>query len=395
MQQTVLIQINAAGRAPCEGLASLAPDREGQIMLSLRFRTAAAVIAVAAVIAPVAPAQQASPPILQSDAAGPALTQQQLDQLVAPVALYPDPLLVDIMTAATYPLEVVEAQRWVSDPANAALKGDALTKALAALDWDPSVKSLVPFPKVLQMLDAHLDWTQRLGEAFLAQQADVMDAVQRMRRRAEEAGSLKTTPQEAVTDANGIIAIAPPAQMIYVPVYDAWCVYGPWPYAVYPPYYFEPWPGECLPSAFVVGFDLGIFWPFIFWEWGFFDWRHHHIGIHHHQWDLFGHGRMGDVWQHQPEHRGGVPYRDLRNARQFQPQRDYQRSFRGYERRGGEAAPTLRPTPPAFGNYGSGREMRMQSERGQESLRPPSGGAPSLGGGHGGVGHGGYGGFRR
>jgi hypothetical protein len=118
------------------------------------------------------------------------LTAEQFDQLVAPIALYPDPLIAQILMAATYPLEVVEADRWLQIPANAALRGDALTAALQQLPWDPSIKSLVPFPQLLHMMDANLQWTEQLGDAFLAQQADVMDAVQRLRKRAQAAGAL-------------------------------------------------------------------------------------------------------------------------------------------------------------------------------------------------------------
>ena len=128
-----------------------------------------------------------------------ALTAEQLDQLVAPIALYPDPLIAQILMAATYPLEVVEADRWLRIPANAALKGDALTAALQQQPWDPSVKSLVPFPQLLRMMDSNLHWTEQLGDAFLAQQADVMDAVQRLRQRAQAAGSLASTPQQTVS----------------------------------------------------------------------------------------------------------------------------------------------------------------------------------------------------
>jgi hypothetical protein len=126
-------------------------------------------------------------------------TAAELDQLLAPVALYPDQLLGQILMASTYPLEVVEAARWVEDPNNARLKGDQLAAALQGKDWDPSVKSLAPFPQILRMMDDRLDWMQKLGDAFLAQQNEVMDSVQRLRRQAEEAGTLQSSPQQTVT----------------------------------------------------------------------------------------------------------------------------------------------------------------------------------------------------
>src|SRR5450631_384823 len=124
------------------------------------------------------------------------LSPAQLDQLTASVALYSDPLLAAVLTAATYPLEVVEAARWLEDPANAALTGDQLASALQQQPWDASVKSLMSFPDVLRTMNGNLQWTERLGDAFLAQQADVMDSVQRLRRRATAAGALASTSQQ-------------------------------------------------------------------------------------------------------------------------------------------------------------------------------------------------------
>ena len=135
------------------------------------------------------------------------LTAEQLDRLVAPIALYPDPLIAQILMAATYPLEVVEADRWLQIPGNAALKGDALIAALQQQHWDPSIKSLVSFPRFLHTMDANLDWTEQLGDAFLARQANVMDAVQRLRQRAQAAGSLASTPQQTVSTEDQEIAI--------------------------------------------------------------------------------------------------------------------------------------------------------------------------------------------
>jgi len=147
---------------------------------------------------PPAPAPQAeSPTAPQTKPASP-LSHARLGQMLAPIALYPDELLADILMAATYPLDVVEAARWLQDPQNAAVKGDQLFAALQQKSWDPSVKSLAPFPRILRMLDASLEWTEQLGEAYLADPAALMDAVQRLRHRAQSAGRLVTTPQEIV-----------------------------------------------------------------------------------------------------------------------------------------------------------------------------------------------------
>ena len=145
---------------------------------------------------PAAP-QAESPTAPQTKTASP-LSPARLGQMLAPIALYPDDLLADVLAAATYPLDVVEAARWLQDPQNAALKGDQLFAALQQKSWDPSVKSLALFPRILRMLDANLEWTEQLGEAYLADPAALMDAVQRLRRRAQSAGRLVTTPQEIV-----------------------------------------------------------------------------------------------------------------------------------------------------------------------------------------------------
>jgi hypothetical protein len=346
----------------------------------------------------------APPPQLDAPAqdAAASLTPDQLDQLVAPVALYDDALLADVLTASTYPLEVVEAHRWVGDPENAALAGDALASALANLDWDPSVKSLVPFPDVLANMDDHLDWTERLGEAFIAQQGDVMDAVQRLRHRAQVAGTLKTSPQEAVANDGGDVTISPPPDdMIYVPSYDPWCAFGAWPYQIDGPYYYTPWAGACGPDDYDIAFDAGLLLPFGYWDWGYFDWRGHHIRIRRGRYDAYHAGHQvalpdrgnpgrghGDVWTHDPAHRDGVPYRDPRNEQQFPSRVGDGQSFRGYDN---GAAPfgSSHPVAPAFESFGSGRDVQIQSQRGQTSrgFGGFPGGGHFSGGGHVGGGH--------
>ena len=165
--------------------------------------------------------------------------QEELDQMIAPIALYPDSLLTQILMASTYPLEVVQADRWAKQ--NKDMKGDALAKALEAQPWDPSVKSLVNFPQVLAMMSEKLDWTQKLGDAFLAQQKDVMGTVQKLRAKAQAAGNLKTTKEQVVKVEKEVIIIEPAnPQVVYVPTYNPTVVYGAWPYPAYPPTPYYP-----------------------------------------------------------------------------------------------------------------------------------------------------------
>src|SRR5262245_35169707 len=170
------------------------------------------------------------------------LSMEQLDSLTAPIALYPDTLLAQVMIASTYPAEVAQAAQWAQQ--NSSLKGAALDSALQQQTWDPSVKALVQTPSVLQQMSSKMDWTQQLGDAVIAQQGDVMDSVQRLRQRAQGAGNLMTTEQQrVVTQGTGstqtiVIEQADP-QVLYVPSYQPQVVYGSWPYPSYPPYY---WP---------------------------------------------------------------------------------------------------------------------------------------------------------
>ena len=212
--------------------------------------------------------QPAAPPAAstQQPAAPPTFKQEELDQILAPIALYPDSLIAQILMASTFPLEVVQAERFAKQ--NASLKGEALTKALESQSWDPSVKSLVNFPQVLTMMNEKLDWTQKLGDAFLAQQKPVMDTIQSLRAKAQAAGNLKTTKEQTVIVEEKIIKIEPAnPQVIYVPTYNPTVVYGAWPYPAYPPYYYYP-PGYVATTtafAFASGVALGAAWGY---AWG-------------------------------------------------------------------------------------------------------------------------------
>ena len=186
--------------------------------------------------------------IAQQAQANAVFKPEELEQILAPIALYPDSLVAQILMASTYPLEVVQADRWAKQ--NASLKGEALTKALEAQDWDPSVKSLVNFPQVLTMMSEKLEWTQKLGDAFLEQQKPVMDTIQSLRAKAQAAGNLQTTKEQTVIVEEKIIKIEPASpQVVYVPSYNPTVVYGAWPYPTYPPYSYYP-PGYVASSMF-------------------------------------------------------------------------------------------------------------------------------------------------
>jgi Protein of unknown function (DUF3300) len=200
---------------------------------------------------------------------------EELQQLVAPIALYPDQLVAQILAASTFPEQVVEADRWVQ--ANPGLKGAALAQAADQQPWDSSVKALTAFPAVLGNMDKNLSWTSSLGDAYYNQQQNVMDAVQAMRQRASQAGNLKSTPQQAVTDQDSTISIEPTAtDVVYVPAYDPWLVYGT-PIVAWPGWY--PYPGIWFGGpylSFGVGFGIGFFGGFG-WGWNHwgFDWHNH------------------------------------------------------------------------------------------------------------------------
>jgi hypothetical protein len=244
----------------------------------------------------------------------PAFSRQELDQMLAPVALYPDPLLSQVLMAATYPLEVVQAARW--SRANPNLRGQDAVRAVEPMDWDPSVKSLVAFPQVLHRMDENLDWTQRLGEAFLEQEPHVMEAIQGLRQRAEQEGYLRSNERMQVTRQDEHILIEPAQpQVVYVPYYDPTVAYGPWWWPAYPPVYWGPPPGYYAWPGYAPGFFWGtgiaISWGFFF---GHFDWRHHHVKVvhvdHRHPVQKAPHSQPVK-WQHNPVHRRNVPYRHM------------------------------------------------------------------------------------
>jgi hypothetical protein len=432
-----------------------------------------AVVTLAVVIAvPVWGADEANPegapPAAQSAKFSPA----QIEQLVAPVALYPDGLAVQILMAATYPLEIVEAARWRAK--NASLKDEALDQALESRNWDPSVESLTHFPELLQRMSDNLDWTKDLGDAFLGQKDEVLEGVQRMRAKAYEAGTLKTTKEQVVTreivQEKEIIRVEPAdPQVVYVPTYSPSEAYGS-TWATPAPYYpaMMAYPPGYVAGASLLSFGAGMAVGAA--VWGDCDWGHNEVynngggGGNNQNVNINkeknvdrskdrGKDRTNrdggrQKWQHSPEHRGGVGYRDQASAKKFQGRdqvasrdranRDTARGFdrsqaggarpsqspaggrqegasrpgagpgqgggrpgSGGQRPGGSASPQPAtrpggsgPRPPtsdrggAFGGYESGRSAREASARGASSR----GGSSYAGGGRGGGGGGSRGG---
>jgi len=246
-------------------------------------------------------------------------TQQELDQMLAPIALYPDPLLSQILMASTYPLEVVKAARW--SRAHPQLQGDEAVRAAVNEDWDPSVKSLVAFPRVLAMMDERIDWTEQLGEAFLAQEPHVMDTIQSLRERAYAAGNLSSNADTLIAREGSQLVIQPANPVVmYVPYYDPWVVYGTWWWPAYPPVYWAPWPGYVRP-----GISVGIYWGsgitlstgFFF---GAFDWHRHQVDVVYVN-NYYYRPRVSHSaplrWRHETEHRRGVPYRHEELRRRY------------------------------------------------------------------------------
>ncbi len=407
-------------------------------------------------------AQDAPTEVSTQKAPAQVFKQEELDQLVAPIALYPDNVLTQILISSTYPLEVIQAERWMKK--NKDLKGDALKAALDKQSWDDSVKALVPFPDVLNMMSEKLEWTQKLGDAFLAQQKDVMDTVQKLRRKAAESGNLKSSKEQEVKKEGDIIIIQPAnPEVVYVPVYNPTVVYGPWPYPAYPPYpvYVYP-PPAAVAFSFTMGVAIGAAW---------------HGAYYHNNWHggtvvvtppprpmpppggrpggpggpggIGGPGGPGgpgsspslgrpstlpstggpgatppgggdraQQWNHNPEHRQGVAYRDTATRDKYSPTNraavDNRMNYRGYDKTGAgmtdrtanrqpaqgqdrmsnRSGPGTASRDNAFGGMDQGGQVNRDSARGHQSLssaqsrgggysRPSGGGGMSRGGGGG------------
>ncbi len=345
----------------------------------------------------------ATPSRADAQDAAPQFSTEQLEQLVAPIALYPDAVLTQLLMASTYPLEIVEADRWLAR--NPSLAGDALDKALLEEDWDASVKGLCHTPDVIKKMSENLDWTQDLGDAFLAQQQELMDTVQRMRGKAYDAGNLETTEQMVVTQQpDKIIVIESPSpEVVYVPTYSPTVVYGAWSYPTYyyPPMYVPPPPGYGL-MTFGFGMAVGAaIWGDSHWGWGDTD-----IKIDVDRYNEFNRNtninadrdrvsaRGGDnrsSWQHNPSHRKGVNYGNQNVARQYGAREGQSRVSRDQTR--GRSVPASAQTRAQAGSRARGATAmsgsrnagfdRAASSRGSMSRGTSSFGGARAGGGGG------------
>jgi hypothetical protein len=380
----------------------------------------------------------AIPPGLMAQEAnqgGPAFRPEEIDQLLAPIALYPDALLAQVLTSSTYPLEIVQAGRFVQQ--NKDLKGDKLLAAAKDKDWEPSVKAMLSFPDVLLMMNDQLEWTEKLGNAFLGQQKDVMASVQRLRKKAQQAGNLKTTKEQKVVvepQTQYIVIESPSPQVVYVPTYNTTVVYGTWAYPAYPP---PPvYPPSYVAGTALVAFGVGVAVGAAasgYGAWGC-GWGHNDVTVNYTQQNNFTKNNYNNAqkyqvnpnnknqsWQHNPEHRKGAQYPNQATAQKYGQQRaatgarptatsgagglgagtgaqgagrpqtsDMSRGGAGAGgakpqtadlSRGGAATGSGKPQTSAqqsaFSGSGNGGSERASSNRGQESRSSMSGGGAS------------------
>ena len=334
-------------------------------------------------------------------------TPEQLQQLVAPIALYPDSLVAQILAASTFPDQIVLADRWMQ--AHPDLQDSALGQAVDQQPWDPSVKALTAFPSVLGNMDKNLSWTSFLGDAYYNQQQDVMNAVQVMRQRAQEAGNLQTTPEQSVETQDSAIAIQPAApDVVYVPAYNPWLVYGA-PIVAWPGWY--PYPGIWFNGPYLtfgIGFGIGFFGGFG-WGWGHwgFDWNHRYPIYNHERYysrsNTFYNrsnyyraggerGVQANVQHGMNVSRGATPERantehggGTYNSPGAATHSGNAEAARGYAEPHGESG----VNSGAFSNYDHGGQARSYSSRGSSSLGGGTAGGTHGGGGHGGGAHGG------
>jgi Protein of unknown function (DUF3300) len=332
------------------------------------------------------------------------LPPEELDSLVAPIALYPDPLLAQTLAASTYPLEVVQLQQWMNN--NKSLQGKALADAVAKQPWDPSIQALVEFPDVVQRMAGNIQWTTDLGNAFLAQQSDVMDAVQRMRAKAQGKGTLKTSAQQtvqtqAVDGGKQVITIQQPnPDVIYVPSYDPAVVYGPPPPAY--PYYPYTYPGYVPGTALAWGAGIALgaaawgAWGGGGWGWNC-GWGHGNVDVNvnnkyvnnynknvNKNFNQANFNKQGGQWQHNPQHRGNAPYGDRGTANKFggnARQQPGNRPGGGAGTRPGGGGAGTRPGGGGAGTRPGGGGAGTRPGGGAAGTRPGGGGAGTRPGG--------------
>ena len=331
-------------------------------------------------------------------AAPPPFTAEELDALVAPIALYPDSLLSQILMASTYPLEVVQAARWAK--ANPDVKGDAALKKVENETWDVSVKSLTAFPNVLEMMNEKLDWTQKLGDAFLGQQKDVLAAAQRLRQMAKSSGNLESNQQQVVrSEAQAIIIEPAQPQTIYVPAYNPTVVYGAWPYPAYPPYYYPGVAAWYPGTALVRGFAWGVGFAAAGAMFGNTNWGGGNVNVNVNRATSIDRNysrntaNTGGNWQHNAQHRGNTAYRDQGSRERFgNKQADNARNdFRGRE--GGDRGGAGGRDGVGGDRGGAGGRDGVGGDRGGAGGRDGVGGDRGSAGDRGGIGgdHGGAG----
>lgn len=306
---------------------------------TIQALTAALLLAFGADAA-AAPPSTPSRPAAGSTAATASFSKEQLDQMLAPVALYPDSLLAQVLMASSYPGDVSDAVAW--SKAHPDAKGEDAVRQVAAQAWDPSVQSLVAFPQLLAVLGQDPAWVQKMGDAFLAQPDAVMDSVQRLRRQAEAAGNLKTNEQQKVATQPGAESWTPPTiviesaqpDVVYVPSYNPSVVYGSWAYPAYPPYYYPP-PPYYYPGGALLSFGIGVAVGGALW--GDLDWGHGDIDIDVNRYNEFNSNRQinrnDSKWKHNAANRDGVPYRDSATRERFAGQRDGTAQREGYRGR--------------------------------------------------------------
>jgi Protein of unknown function (DUF3300) len=296
---------------------------------------------------------------------------QELQQLVAPIALYPDALVAQILAASTYPTEIVEADRWMQS--HSSLKGEELAKEVDKQDWDPSVKAMAQFPSVLENMDKNLSWTSSLGEAYATQPQDVTDAVQTMRQEARKAGNLDSNEQEKVTTQGNTIVIEPAnPEVVYVPAYDPWLVYGA-PIVAYPGWYPVPgifWGGVGL--SFGIGFGLGFFGGFG-WGWGHwgYDWHGRRAFFDHHVYVSHSHEFGHEGFHHGDFGHGGVHGGGFHGSSSFHGSSGFHGSASSHAQSGTHSG--------AFSGFDHGGNARGFSSRGRSSF---GGGSHGGGGRH-------------
>lgn len=356
---------------------------------------AAVPVAPAPAAAPVAPAPPQPPPVPQPQSQA-VFSTEQLDQMLAPLALYPDSLLAQVLMATTYPGNVADAAAW--SKAHPKVSGDDAVKQVADQPWDPSVQSLVAFPAVLATLEQDPAWVQRVGDAFLAQPDAVMDSIQRLRRQAQAAGNLQSNEQQTVTvkpaapppaenssssttvvqqPTSQTIVIEPTnPQVVYVPSYNPTQVYGTWAYPSSPPTYYPPPPEYPVATALATGLAFGAGIAIVNSLWGDCDWDRHDVDIDVNRYNNININRQinanGNTWRHNPVYRNGVPYRDSVSRQQYDRRlagSEQRQALRGFDSNRAEERSRARDSLAQRGITAPASSNQQARERAQAATR--------------------------